>query len=97
MIKRLVLYIVAVLYLGVCWSQEKFPVAVNAQLIAPYSLYLDDYTSEYKERIGIVLLNRDTYYPSMEVKLRFTIKSNGLVLTSNPYGRYLPIVLDAGS
>ena len=94
------IFIKAIFFLSFCllsvhaWSQAFHAVQVNANLIPPYSLYLDDYTTGTRDRIMVTLVNKDVQYPSMHVRLKLTIKANGFTLRTNDYAVITPIVLE---
>lgn len=71
-----------------------YPVHVNVNLVAPYSLYLSDYVSGNRDRLIVTLINRDVHYQSMPVRLRMTIKGNGFSLQTRPYSSVPPITLE---
>ena len=85
------------LLLVVCqtaWAQ--FPVQVNTQLRPPYTLQLSEYYATGREKLVVILTNRDLNKPVVNVKLRMIIESQTVQLRTRTFADVPVIALDAG-
>jgi hypothetical protein len=74
-----------------------YPVQANAMLYPPYSLYLSDYSNPFREKIALVLLNRDLMAADLEVRLQVSIRAgNGLRMETRSYNVLPTFRLPAG-
>ncbi|MDR1371098.1 MAG: hypothetical protein LBJ72_13395, partial [Dysgonamonadaceae bacterium] len=72
-------------------TQSNYPVQVNVNFRPPYSLYLSDYCNSEREKLSLVLRNRDLQEPELHVKLHLSIKAgNGLMMETRDYNE-LPV------
>jgi hypothetical protein len=93
-------------YWIVCWlvslvsgyaQTTTYPLQVNANVVAPYSLYLSDYYSGTRDRLAITLINRDQLTPTVNVRLRMTITAaGGIRIQTNETSFIQPIIVEAG-
>jgi TANFOR domain-containing protein len=88
------------LLLSVLRVNAQTPVQVNAQLLPPYSLQVSDYYSPSASagnKINLILLNRDFVRTTVKVRLRMTIESQGIRISTKENVTYPEITLTAGS
>jgi hypothetical protein len=76
-------------------AQVVYPVEANVQLITPYSLYLNDYTTG-EERLKVNLFLKDLTKTNYPVRLKLTIDGFGTTITSKNEFYTPPIYLDGG-
>jgi TANFOR domain-containing protein len=76
------------------WAQ--FPVQVNTQLRPPYTLQLSEYYATGREKLVVILTNRDLNKSVVNVKLRMIIESQTVQLRTRTYADVPVIALDAG-
>jgi TANFOR domain-containing protein len=76
------------------WAQ--FPVQVNTQLRPPYTLQLSEYYASGREKLVVILTNRDLNKPILNVRLRMIIESQTVQLRTKAYADLPVIALDAG-
>ena len=77
-------------------SAQQFPVRVQVQCIPPFSPQLAGLYSGTQAKLIVTLINTDLQKPTLNVRLRFTIKGSNVSLRSRDYGYYPPVTLDAG-
>lgn len=78
------------------WSQT-LPASVNTSVTPPYSVYLGDYLSTESDKFRVIVRFNDMNEPSWDVKLRFTIQSNDIVIKTRPdFTPAIPITLTPG-
>jgi len=77
-------------------SAQQFPVRVQVQCIPPFSPQLAGLYSGTQAKLIVTLINTDLQKPTLNVRLRFTIKGSTVSLRNRDYGYYPPITLDAG-
>ncbi len=75
---------------------QRFPVQSTVQLSPPYSLYLADYAAPGSQRLGLNVLLRDLARPELQTRLRLTIESQGLRLTTRADYSPQPLFLQGG-
>lgn len=75
---------------------QNYPVQVVPQLLPPYSLTLSDYYTGTREKLVVLLTNRDLQKPVLQVRLRMNIEGQGLSLRSREDVYYPPVSLEAG-
>ena len=78
------------------YSLAQYPVQVMPQIISPASLSLTDYYTGTVPKLIVTLTNRDLQKPNLQVKLRVSISSNSVLLTTNESRSFAPITLDPG-
>ena len=67
-------------------SPSTYPVQTNINFLPPYSLYLSDYCNSGRDKLNLVLRNRDLQEPELHVKLHLSIKAgNGLIMETRDY------------
>ncbi len=86
--------IVMLLLCQSAWAQ--FPVQVNTQLRPPYTLQLSEYYASGREKLVVILTNRDLNKPILNVRLRMIIESQTVQLRTKAYADLPVIALDAG-
>lgn len=81
---RRIFIIAALLLLPViCLVAQQYPVQVTPQLLPPYSLQVSDYTSAVgSPKLNLLLLLRDFNKPSLQVRLRMSITSQSVAITT---------------
>ena len=77
-------------------SAQQFPVRVQVQCIPPFSPQLAGLYSGTQAKLIVTLINTDLQKPTLNVRLRFTIKGSTISLRNRDYGYYPPVTLDAG-
>jgi len=77
-------------------SAQQFPVRVQVQCIPPFSPQLAGLYSGTQAKLIVTLINTDLQKPTLNVRLRFTIKGSNVSLRNRDYGYYPPVTLDAG-
>jgi len=77
---------------------QQFPVQVTPQLLPPYSLQVSEYYSPGAagSKLNLLLLLRDFYKPTLQVRLRMSIESQGIAIRSREDVVYTPITIEAG-
>src|SRR3982750_2234873 len=96
---RRILIIAALLLLpGICLVAQQFPVQVTPQLIAPYTLQVSEYYSPGAagSKLNLLLLLRDFNKPSLQVRLRMSITSQTVAITTKEEAVYTPITIQSG-
>ena len=74
-----------------------YPVQITAMLYPPHSAYLSDYANPSRERLAVVLLNRDLMTSDIEVRLHLSIRSgNSLRIETRDYNPLPVFRLPAG-
>lgn len=74
----------------------QFPVQINTQLRPPYTLQLSDYYASSREKIVVILTNRDLNKPVLNVRLQMSIESQTVKIRTRAYADLPVITLDAG-
>jgi TANFOR domain-containing protein len=96
---RRILIIAALLLLpGICLVAQQFPVQVTPQLIAPYTLQVSEYYSPGASgsKLNLLLLLRDFNKPSLQVRLRMSITSQTVAITTKEEAVYTPVTIQSG-
>jgi TANFOR domain-containing protein len=94
MLSKSILLLLLLLLCQAAWAQ--FPVQVNTQLRPPYTLQLSEYYATGREKLVVILTNRDLNKPVVNVKLRMIIESQTVQLRTRTYADVPVIALDAG-
>ncbi|MBQ6765858.1 MAG: hypothetical protein IJP50_02475, partial [Paludibacteraceae bacterium] len=73
-----------------------YPVQASIQVRYP-SVWLEDYSQGFDERVSVVLLNRDALSAGLDVRLRITVSCpGGVTLRTKPSAVFSPVTLYAG-
>lgn len=75
---------------------QNYPVQITTQLVAPFSGYLPDYTNPGEEKLKLLVLFTDFTKPSYNIKLKISIKGQGISITSKPQFFEGPFALQPG-
>ncbi|MBI3883248.1 MAG: hypothetical protein HY305_03290 [Sphingobacteriales bacterium] len=75
---------------------SQFAVQVTPQVIGPFTLQLSDYYTGTVPKIIVTLTNRDLQQPTLNVRLRMSLRSQALQLVSRDDVFYPTITLQAG-
>lgn len=76
---------------------QTLPASVTTNVTPPYSVYLGDYLSTESEKMRIIVRFNDLNEPSWDVKLRFSIRSNNILIqTRQDFTPAVPITLTPG-
>ncbi len=94
-IKGIVVTLVMLFVTGLS-VQAQYPVQVQPQIISPPSLSLTDYYTGVTPKLIVTLTNRDLQQNTLRVRLRVTISSNTVLLTTDESKIYIPIELSPG-
>lgn len=77
-------------------SAQNYPVNTSVNIIPPYSVHLADYMAPGSNKLSVNLLLTQQNRPSFPVKLRVTIKGDGVTIRTNPDVAQEPIILQGG-
>jgi len=75
---------------------QNYPVQLTAQLVAPFSGYIPDYSNPGEEKLKLLFLFTDFTKPSYNVKLKISIQGQGISIQSKPYFYDGPHTLQPG-
>jgi hypothetical protein len=75
---------------------QNFPVQASLFIGGPYSLSLEDYYAPNDTRLKLMIWLKDVRMSQYPVRLRFTIESNRVRITTRPDYRPAPIYLQGG-
>jgi len=75
---------------------QNYPVNASVNITPPYSVYLSDYIAPGSNKLSVNLLLTQQNRPSFPVKLRVTIKGDGVTIRTNPEVAQEPIILQGG-
>ena len=79
------------------YSQHFYPVHATVQVLPPFGLYLSDYYSGTRDRLVVTLLNRDHGQPTLNVRLRVTVRNGNHFLMRSRDELHFPVItLTAG-
>ena len=92
--KKILTYLI--LLLTATAHAQNFPVQSTVFIAPPYSVYLSDYASASSQKMTVNLLLKDVLQQGIQVKLRVTIKGNGVELRSKPEFAPPPLILSGG-
>ncbi len=90
-IKKIYLLLIVWLIALSAFSQT-YPIQVNVYALPPYSNQLSDYYSTSKEKLVVVLLNRDQQRPTIDVELQMTITTASGLKIQSKQGVYFPTI-----
>ena len=88
--------VILTLVISVGASAQIFPIAVNPQLVPPYSPYITDYTSPGAQKFMVHIRANDITLANYACKLRMTIEGVGITIKTKPNFRPQPLILDGG-
>ncbi|MDF1546660.1 MAG: hypothetical protein P1P88_02485 [Bacteroidales bacterium] len=94
--KKALTYLVLFLISSTAWSQN-FPVQSNVNITPPYSVYLSDYASMTSNKLLVTLMLKDINQSDIQVKLRLTIKGNGIEIRTKADYQPQPLLLQGGA
>ncbi|MFT3681951.1 MAG: fibronectin type III domain-containing protein [Ferruginibacter sp.] len=78
-------------------NAQQFPVQVTPQLLPPYSVKISDYyAASGAPKLNLLLLLRDLNRGTLQVRLRMTIESQSVRITTRPEAEFPAIALDPG-
>jgi hypothetical protein len=77
-------------------AAQNYPVNASINITPPYSVFLADYVAPGANKLTVNLLLTQQNRPSFPVKLRLTIKGDGVTIRTNPEVTQQPIVLQGG-
>ena len=72
------------------------PVSAQLQIKAPYSVFLNEYTSPTSDRLKLNLVLLDLTKGDLEIGLRFILEAPGIRIATDPNYRGTPFYLDGG-
>ena len=94
--KKIFSYIALLLISSTAWSQN-YPVQSNVNITPPYSVYLSDYASMTSNKLLVTLMLKDVNQSDIQVKLRLTIKGNGIEIRTKADYQPQPLLLQGGA
>ncbi|RAW02131.1 polymorphic toxin-type HINT domain-containing protein [Pseudochryseolinea flava] len=90
------IFILLVIFTGTYAASQTYPVQVNAQVVAPFSPYLSDYTLPGAQKFLVNILLKDPTLPEYQAKLRLTIEGVGITIRTKSSYVPPPLVLPGG-
>ncbi|MDF1546362.1 MAG: hypothetical protein P1P88_00980 [Bacteroidales bacterium] len=94
--KKILSYITLILLTSTAFAQN-FPVQSNVNITPPYSVYLSDYASISSDKLLVTLMLKDVNQSDIQVKLRLTIKGNGIEIRTRADYQPQPLLLQGGA
>ncbi len=76
---------------------QNFPVQSNVTITPPYSVYLSDYASIASNKLMVSLMLKDINQSDINIKLKLTIRGNGIELSTKQNFQPQPILLQGGA
>ena len=94
--KKILIYITLLLITSTAVAQN-YPVQSNVNITPPYSVYLSDYASMTSNKLLVTLMLKDVNQSDIQVKLRLTIKGNGIEIRTKADYLPQPLLLQGGA
>lgn len=82
LMRRIFIITICLLFPGLCLVAQQFPVQVTPQLVPPYTLQVSEYYSPIAAKLNLMLLLRDFNKPDLDVRLRMSITSQTVAITT---------------
>lgn len=76
---------------------QSYEVQANIQVLPPYSVFLSDYTSPVSNKLNVTLMVNGAANLDYNVKLKFSIKGEGITIQTSPGFMPTPVKLYAGT
>jgi len=95
MIKKVFILIIFLILTRKTYNQI-YPVSTYTQTIPPYPASLDGYVSQPINKINLRITVNDATLINYPVKLRMTLKSNKVIITTSSNNRIEPIYINGG-